>query len=176
MIVIDLFSGLGGFSEAFLRRGHTVLRIDLNPKFSSIPHTIIGDVKELPLKREISPDILLMSPPCQEFARFALPWIRTAHEPSVYLIEKALEAKEYLHPKNWILECNKASVEFIARLIGQPVKICGPYYLWGSFPIFDCVIEVKKQDFPGTKPELRAKIPYNLSLALCIALEWGWSC
>jgi len=41
MEVVDLFSGLGGFSQAFLDRGHEVERYDNNPKFSQVPNTKI---------------------------------------------------------------------------------------------------------------------------------------
>lgn len=34
MKVLDLFSGLGGWSAAFKDRGHNVLTVDIEPKFN----------------------------------------------------------------------------------------------------------------------------------------------
>jgi len=39
MKVLDLCSGLGGFSEAFLTAGHDVLRIENNPLLADVPNT-----------------------------------------------------------------------------------------------------------------------------------------
>ena len=41
MKVLDLCSGLGGFSEAFVAAGHEVLRIEHNPLLADVPHTKI---------------------------------------------------------------------------------------------------------------------------------------
>ena len=47
MKVLDLFSGLGGFSEAFLRAGDEVVRVENNPLLSEVPNTTLQDVKEM---------------------------------------------------------------------------------------------------------------------------------
>ena len=76
MKVLDLFSGLGGFSEAFLRAGDEVARVENNPLLSEVPNTSIECVRQvrdrlveykqkgLPI-RDI--DVVLASPPCYEF-------------------------------------------------------------------------------------------------------------
>ena len=45
--VLDLFSGLGGFSEAFVRSGDEVLRVENNPLLSEVPYTTMQDVHEM---------------------------------------------------------------------------------------------------------------------------------
>lgn len=47
MKVLDLCSGLGGFSEAFVAAGHEVLRIENNPLLVDVAHTKIMDIFEL---------------------------------------------------------------------------------------------------------------------------------
>ena len=37
MRVLDLFSGMGGFSEAFLLAGDEVVRVENNPLLSEVP-------------------------------------------------------------------------------------------------------------------------------------------
>jgi hypothetical protein len=41
MRVLDLFSGLGGFSEAFVQAGDEVVRVENNPLLSEVPCTSI---------------------------------------------------------------------------------------------------------------------------------------
>ena len=65
-ICVDLCSGLGGFSQAFMDDPEWfVVRIDITRK-SGV--NIIADVKNLPLKENLCPDVLLMSPPCERFS------------------------------------------------------------------------------------------------------------
>ena len=47
MKVLDLFSGLGGFSEAFLRAGDEVVRVENNPLLQEVPCTTLQDVREM---------------------------------------------------------------------------------------------------------------------------------
>ena len=79
MKVLDLCSGLGGFSEAFVNSGHEVLRIENNPLLQDVPHTDIIDIFDVrdlledvaienpdPFFHDI--DLILFSPPCYEFS------------------------------------------------------------------------------------------------------------
>lgn len=71
MHILDLFSGTGGWSEAFLRRGHDVIRIDFHPQFRSVPQTMVMDLRDdktLDILRRDKWDVVLASPPCQCFS------------------------------------------------------------------------------------------------------------
>lgn len=70
MNVLDLFSGTGGFSEAFRQRGHKVIRIDNDPQFQSVPDTWIADVLDIDFFSPHAPafDVIVASPPCQAFS------------------------------------------------------------------------------------------------------------
>ena len=46
MRVLDLFSGFGGWSEAFKTAGHEILRIENNPLLKDVPRTHLICVKE----------------------------------------------------------------------------------------------------------------------------------
>ena len=70
LVWLDLCSGLGGASQPALDRGWKVIRVDIDPRFKP---DIVADVRALPLK-PFHVDVLWASPPCQEFARNALPW------------------------------------------------------------------------------------------------------
>jgi site-specific DNA-cytosine methylase len=75
MKVLDLFSGLGGASEAFLTAGHDVVRIENNPLLSEVPNTQSMCVFELRDFLEANHetqncdkeqiDLIWASPPCE---------------------------------------------------------------------------------------------------------------
>jgi len=63
MIVMDFFAGLKGWSQAFSDRGHEVITIDIEEKFS--PDLYIMDLRSIDL---LEPNVILASPPCQCFS------------------------------------------------------------------------------------------------------------
>lgn len=70
MRVLDLFSGMGGWSRAFKDRGHDVTRVELDPRYEADIHADILDIQPGEnyslLSREW--DIILASPPCERFS------------------------------------------------------------------------------------------------------------
>ena len=74
--VLDLCSGLGGASEAFVKDPYwDVVRIENNPELAHVPHTESLDVLEwmdwLPCLFDSmgKPDLVIAAPPCREFSR-----------------------------------------------------------------------------------------------------------
>lgn len=66
MKVLDLFAGLGGWSQAFRDRGHDVTRVELDTRFEAEIH---ADILTLQPKDLPGPwDIVLASPPCECFS------------------------------------------------------------------------------------------------------------
>lgn len=70
MNVLDLCSGLGGWSQAFAARGHDVTTVDYDSKFNP---TIAEDVLQLTsdhlATRDGKPwDFILSGPPCEKFS------------------------------------------------------------------------------------------------------------
>jgi len=179
MKIIDLFSGLGGASEAFVEHPDwEVTRVEISPLCSHVPHTIIGDVmddsliKSLPLEA----DILWMSPPCTEFSTARQPPIEN---PSLKLVKRCLEIIEILQPKAWILENVKGSIKHLDRLLGLPsVIIGGTYVLWGNFPKFTANISNHSKFENDTwstdplRPQRRAYVPFVISEALRQSLTY----
>ena len=78
--VLDLFSGFGGFSEAFVLNNDEVLRIENNPLLSEVNHTVLMDVRKLRdiikqglIEGDLNPylcniDLIVASPPCYDFS------------------------------------------------------------------------------------------------------------
>ena len=84
---LDLFSGLGGASEAFVHDldNWTVLRIDNNPLLGGVPYTVIDDITQIPVKHYDSAwkiDCIWASPPCTDFSGgFNSPKSKAARSP-----------------------------------------------------------------------------------------------
>ena len=167
MKVLDLFCGLGGFSRAFLQRGHDVIGIDVVP-----PADILADVRALPLDEDYRPDVVLGSPPCTEFTKWDMPWHQD-DTPTMELVHAFLAVVEKLRPRWWVME----NVRGLARRWERrPAMRCGSRYLWGDFPLF--LIASHKQAEGkwrlSPSPErsrIRAKIPKVISEGLCRSME-----
>lgn len=213
MKVFDLFSGLGGFSEAFIQRGHMVRRIELDPQFKDVPYTILANVLDLQPEDMFDigmgyPDIILASPPCNHFsiASVSHHWPKPLKEPT----EATKEQIELVrHTSRLCREVRRLNKEFcdketyyiienprgmLRKVLGKPDKfiyMCAyhnnpkkskkPTDLWGNLPSIDWKMPQKwvkskrgsktgVQD-PSLSPAQRALIPYEFSLAVCLAVE-----
>ena len=197
MKVIDLFSGLGGFSQAFLDRGHDVTRYDNNVRFRDIPNTIIQDVKTLLPGDLKGADIILASPDCRCFSVAAdhyhwpkgIPTEETRAQ--IDLVQFTVSLIEQVHPRYWILE---NPVGRMRQVLGKPAMTtywCAwgtpykkPTDLWGKLPPIDWKMPFKWEPNPSggagnampndpypRDPAKRALIPYDFSMAVCLAAE-----
>jgi len=192
MKVLDLFSGLGGFSEAFVRAGHEVMRIDNNPLLSEVPHTEIFDIFEF---RDIlvdhnqrghvisQPDVILASPPCHEFsmAHNAPRSIASRegtldeYEPNMEYLNVAMEIISLLKPKWYIIENVVGSIRYFEPVLGKHKQKVGAFVFWGSFPRIHLLQEIPskaqmdKRHSP-LRSNYRAKIPLPVSMGILTAI------
>lgn len=175
MLVLDLFSGLGGFSQAFTDRKHEAMTIDNNKKFNADFDIDISDYEKIVrIFRFLEWDVILASPPCTEFTKAYMPWYKNI-VPDMSLIDATKKIVSGLKPKFWIVENVRGAIPYFEPLFGKPKKHCGSRYLWGNFPDFPCEYKkcCGKHKVPGGKlqSETRAKVPYEISLNLCRAIE-----
>lgn len=199
MRVVDLFSGLGGFSQAFVDRGHDVLRIEYDERFLQIPHTSIANVLDLVPDDLWSiqmgyPEIILAAPPCNHFSIAAVShhWNKDGTptektQKQIDLVRHTIKLIEDVSPKYWILENPRGMMR---RVLGKPNKTImmaaygkeayKPTDLWGVFPPIDWLMPMKWEKAPRgsslgvqgyNDPAETAKIPYDFSLAVCLAAE-----
>lgn len=70
--VLDLFSGLRGWSAPFAARGHETFAIDLAPHFDADAHIDCGDVDLVLRTIPWRPDVILASPPCTAFTTMTM--------------------------------------------------------------------------------------------------------
>lgn len=197
MKVLDLCSGLGGFSEAFVAAGHEVLRIENNPLLVDVAHTKIMDIFELrdfiednldciqesftSVMKNV--DVILFSPPCLEFSlAFDAPRARhmrespgIPYEPSMDILECGMEIIELLKPRYWIIENVRGASPYFSQLLGRARQINDAYFFWGNFPSFVPATFPSKAEKDERWNPLRAnvkgKIPIEISEALLEAIE-----
>jgi len=194
MKVLDLCSGLGGFSEAFVAAGHEVLRIENNPLLVNVAKTDIIDIFDvrdlLEEVREDNPDpflqsvdVILFSPPCLEFSlAFHAP--RAIHlrerpnipyEPSMDILECGLDIIRLLKPKYWIVENVRGASPFFSQVMGKVRQVNEAYFFWGNFPSFvpdEFPSKAEKDErWNPIRANVRGKIPIQISEALLEAIE-----
>jgi site-specific DNA-cytosine methylase len=164
LLMLDLFSGLGGASAAMRERSHwRVVRVDINP---AVRPDIMADVRTFAW-RGPRPTLVWASPPCEEFSRESMPWCRTGHPPDLGLIVATLQFVRSVQPVFWVLE----NVRGAQRWIGRAPYHAGPFYLWGYYPPFRAAVRVRKEHLSSAADLRRAQIPYALSAALADAVE-----
>lgn len=196
MKVIDMFSGLGGWSQAFLDRGHKVLRIDNDSKFDPDMVADIMAISPGDLPRDfLDPDVILASPPCNCFSVMTISryWDENGRpkndrcRSSISLVGHTVKLILQLAPRYWIIENPRGMMR---RVLGAPAVttyfaswgefVLKPTDLWGVLPDVKFENPLKWQRASRSEkkgiqamasPELRAKIPYALSEAVCLACE-----
>lgn len=79
-IAIDLFCGLGGWTEGLLSVGYDVTGFDIEAhdyygeRYPA--RLVLQDVRTLHGSQFADADLIVASPPCQEFSYMAMPWSR----------------------------------------------------------------------------------------------------
>ena len=184
--MVDLYSGLGGASEAFHRsEDWEVLRIENNEELLGfVPNTWFHDVPELLNANKWravqgSPTLLWASPPCTDFSQaYAAPGPKAKREgvvfhPDMTLIQAAIDLRELWKPKFWCFENVIGAIPYFEPLLGEPTQIVGPFVLWHNLPniILPAGFSHRKedQDTWSSNPlraNLKGRLPLELSEAV----------
>jgi hypothetical protein len=183
-----LCAGKKGFSQAFTD-GYEVVTIDIDKKLKP---TIQADVNHLPLRKKLNPDVLLMSPACDNFTLMSNQWPKNGIKEALTLVGSCLEAVNYLQPKKWLMENPKGRLRWF---IGKPTnsiyysdydfnyKAQKPTDLWGNIrlPMPKAVrrprTKLNGKHTPnfyksfGSDPSSNAEIPLGVSVAIRQAVE-----
>lgn len=181
--MVDLFSGLGGASEAFRLAGDHVLRIENNPLLSGVPDTLLADVSSVESHSAIQAmgdiDLMWSSPPCTEFSNaFSAPGPKAlrggrTHFPDLNLLRQSLRMREDYGPKWFVVENVAGASRYFLPYIGRPAQIIGPFHLWGRFPHLhvDITGHSKYAGDPHSSDPLRSNKRALVPLAISEALR-----
>ena len=182
-VMLDLFSGLGGASEAFVQAGWTVIRVENNPELAHVPHTLTLDCLEWADWIDNLPpvDLIWASPPCDEFSlAYNAPGPRAQRagrdfHPDMKCVRATMDIIDALKPRNWVVENVHGSISHIKPLMGKHTQKIGPCYLWGNFPHIimgsEFVHPSKTAIWGATGKQERALIPFELSFGLLSAIR-----
>jgi len=195
-IFIDLFSGLGGASQAFeAATDWRTIKIDNNIELLDHNRGLqildISDTEEVirmietqfPNGCHLNCDKLVIwaSPPCTEFsyANATRNHRQTAEDFDLTLIEAALQIIDHFQPDHWIIENVHGLVPIMdSEFNMMPTQSIGSIVMWGDFPLIgirarDSWLH-RKLDAKGSRslrPNYRAKIPEGISSGLLASLE-----
>jgi len=126
-VVIDLCCGVGGWTDAFIERGCTVVGYDIRPDKRYKGHLILADVRELDGRAFQSVLCIVASPPCTEFSLANPKRHDPTFTPDMSIVEACFRiGKESGRPL--ILE----NVCGAQKYLGAPVVHYGKFYLWGD--------------------------------------------
>ncbi len=151
-LAIDLFCGLGGWTDGLLAEGYDLIGFDIerhqygDNKYPGL--LVIQDVRTLHGSQFRYADLIVASPPCQAYSYRAMPWKRakalpppdnTLFDACFRIQREACEAAGRHIPL--IVE----NVKGAQKWVGRARWAYGSYYLWGDVPA------LMPPTFKGTK-------------------------
>lgn len=140
-LAIDLFCGLGGWTEGLLAEGYYVIGFDIERhvygEHRYPAQLVLQDVLSLHGRQFRDASLIVASPPCQAYSWRAMPWkaAKSAPPPDNSLFEACFriqrEASEAAgHHVPMIVE----NVRGAQKWVGRARWHYGSYYLWGDVP------------------------------------------
>lgn len=179
MKALDLYCGLGGWSDGLAIEGFEVLGVEIEPHIADLyKHpVIVGDVRDLVGRDFKGYDLIVGSPPCRDFTRLPdkghTPWKHPKDpENGLSMVNAFLQIVEEAEPKFWLMENVPGlsnHLDLKPRCKARLSK--GMYRLfWGNFPAFLVPKSLSKRNIWDIQGPLRkwerARIPLCVSRAL----------
>ena len=187
MKALDLFCGLGGWSDRLALEGFKVQGVEIEPEIAELyKHpVIVEDVRNLDPEEFKGFTLIVGSPPCRDFTKIPdvrykegngyriTPW-KEPKNPirGLELVNTFLNFVELAEPTYWLMENVVGLTDYLEikpRMItrlGKGMKRA----FWGNFPSFfvirDYSLEPKENIQGKLRKWERAKIPIAFSKAL----------
>lgn len=142
-LMIDLYCGLGGWTEGGLTEGYHVIGFDIerheygDDKYPG--QLVLQDVRTLHGSQFKNAALIVGSSPCQEFSYRAMPWKRAKALPPPYLGMELFEAqfriqREASEAAGHHIPMVVENVRGAQKWVGRAMWNYGSYYLWGDMP------------------------------------------
>lgn len=195
MKALDLFCGLGGWSDGLAMEGFEVLGVEIEPKIAELykHKVIVVDVRDLDGKDFKGYDLIVGSPPCREFTQLpdhsitkkgvARAWVNPKNpKEGLKNVHAFLKIVKEGHPRFWLMEnvsglCSHIHINptlethlSYSEKGFKAMKRC----FWGQFPpflIFRGTTIGKERIGSKIKKWERAKIPLPVARALGRAVK-----
>jgi len=155
-LAIDLFCGLGGWTDGLLAEGYDVIGFDIerhvygDEKYPA--QLVIQDVRTLHGSQFKSAALIVASPPCQEFSYMAMPWSR-AKAKRLALLNDAEGRKRltelfdccfrssarHARPQGITSQMVVENVRGADEWVGRSRWNFGSFHLWGDVPALMCI-------------------------------------
>ncbi|HYM33430.1 MAG TPA: DNA cytosine methyltransferase [Candidatus Cybelea sp.] len=151
-LAIDLFCGLGGWTEGLLAEGWGVVGFDIECHVYGghryPAQLVIQDVLTLHGSQFRSADLIVASPPCQEFSYMAMPWTRAKEKRRRLLDGPAADRARLTALFDACFRIQREASEAAGRHVPMVVENVrgaqewvgrarwsfGSFYLWGDVP------------------------------------------
>lgn len=161
-LALDLCCGKGGWARGLIAAGWRVIGIDSEDFSKDYPGEFIqADLLQWEGWRELKPDLIVASTPCQEFTRHWLPWLKRKGPPPPNI---ALWNVANLIAAATGAPIVQENVKGAQKFLGRSRANCGPFHLWGDVPpIIPTFHGKNKESYGGGQAADRAIIPFHLA-------------
>lgn len=140
-LAIDLFCGLGGWTEGLLAEGYEVIGFDIERhvygEHCYPAQLVLQDVRTLHGSQFKDATLIVASPPCQAYSWRAMPWkaAKAAPPPSNELFDVCFRIqREACEAAGRHIPMVVENVRGAQKWVGQARWNFGSYYLWGDVP------------------------------------------
>ncbi len=142
-LCIDLYCGLGGWSEAFIAEGYECIGFDIEAHdygTGGYPGELrIRDVRSIHGSELKDATCIVGSSPCQEFSYRAMPWKRAKALPPPYLGIELFNAqfriqREAIEAAGHYIPMVVENVRGAQKWVGRSRWNYGSFHLWGDVP------------------------------------------
>jgi hypothetical protein len=142
-LCIDLYAGLGGWTDGFLAGGWDCVGFDIERHVYGThqypAQLVLQDVRTLHGSQFKDAQMIVASSPCQEFSYRAMPWKRAkALGPPLLGMELFAQAeriqREAIAAAGHHIPMIQENVRGAQKYVGRAQWHYGSYYLWGDVP------------------------------------------